>query len=277
MISVHLMGGLGNQLFQIFTAMAYGFDHDKKYVFQQEKGIRDRRKTVYWDNFLSSIKCITVTKQIQLPLYKETAFHYTQLPYMRISFMLYGYFQSYKYFNHQSDKIINILKIREKQIAIKERNERYFNEKTIALHFRIGDYVLPAHKNCHPLMPIEYYHQALDKIIKKTGENKLNVLCFCEKDDNKIVAEKVLILQKSFPTVTFLKANDKLEDWEQMLLMSCCDHNIIANSSFSWWGAYFNASREKVVCYPEQWFGPKLVNINDTKDLCPNSWNKIIL
>ena len=53
-----------------------------------------------------------------------------------------------------------------------------------------------------------------------------------------------------------------------MLSMSCCEHNIIANSTFSWWGAYFNDKKEKIGCYPGQWFGPKLADKN-TKDICP--------
>ena len=53
--------------------------------------------------------------------------------------------------------------------------------------------------------------------------------------------------------------------------MSLCSHNIIDNISFSWWGAYFNGNKDKIVCYPSVWFGPKLAN-KDTSDLCPDSW-----
>jgi hypothetical protein len=66
----------------------------------------------------------------------------------------------------------------------------------------------------------------------------------------------------------------KMEDWQQLLLMSCCRHNIIANSSFSWWAAYFNNNPDKIVCYPDKWFGPQLSH-NDTRDLCPENWNRI--
>jgi len=57
-----------------------------------------------------------------------------------------------------------------------------------------------------------------------------------------------------------------------MLLMSVCDHTIIANSTFSWWGAYFNQNPGKMVCYPDTWFGPALKH--DTRDLCPTDWIK---
>ena len=64
------------------------------------------------------------------------------------------------------------------------------------------------------------------------------------------------------------------QDWQQMLVMSCCHHNIIANSSFSWWGAYLNKNIRKIVCYPSKWFGPKTQH-HDTSDLCPEEWTKI--
>ena len=97
---------------------------------------------------------------------------------------------------------------------------------------------------------------------------------FVKKKDNNIVEKKITILKEKFPQLTFIKASDEKEDWEQMLMMSCCEHNIIANSSFSWWGAYFNGNEDKIVCYPNVWFGPKLAN-KDTGDLCPNSWELI--
>ena len=71
----------------------------------------------------------------------------------------------------------------------------------------------------------------------------------------------------------YTRGLDTLDDWQQMLLMSCCHHNIIANSSFSWWAAYLNSNKDKIVCYPSVWFGPSANN--NTKDLCPSDWTKI--
>lgn len=77
-----------------------------------------------------------------------------------------------------------------------------------------------------------------------------------------------------FPVLVFEKASDEIEDWEQMLVMSSCEHNIIANSSFSWFGAYFNMNKEKIICYPDTWFCGSGSNIS-TDDLFPPLWKKI--
>jgi hypothetical protein len=69
--------------------------------------------------------------------------------------------------------------------------------------------------------------------------------------------------------------NEEFEDWHQLLLMSLCRDNIIANSSFSWWGAYFNSHDDKIVVCPSIWFG-KDAKI-DTSDLCPKSWHQIVI
>jgi hypothetical protein len=72
-----------------------------------------------------------------------------------------------------------------------------------------------------------------------------------------------------------MRADSKLSDWEQLLLMSLCEHNIIANSTFSWWSGYFNTNQNKIICYPSQWFGPNIVHC--TSDLFPKNWFKIII
>jgi len=273
-ITAHLMGGLGNQLFQIFATIAYSFTNKIPFIFPRLKNSREAqyRQTVYWDNFLSNLSKFTYKGIKPLQIYRERKFTYEELPTKNIpqqGFKLFGYFQSEKYFKSQYENIIKFIGLRKQQ----ETTE--VPENCISLHFRIGDYVLPQFKNAHPLMPIEYYINALNKILLGKVSQKWNVLYFCEKKDNNTVEKKIIILKEKFPQLTFIKASDKKEDWEQMLMMSCCEHNIIANSSFSWWGAYFNGNKDKIVCYPCVWFGPKLAD-KDTGDLCPNSWEKIL-
>ena len=98
------------------------------------------------------------------------------------------------------------------------------------------------------------------------------LIYFFQNEDEDIVNNNISILHEKFPKITFIKRPNDLEDWEELLYMSCCHHHIIANSTFSWWGAFFNP-RQKIVCYPSKWFGKK-VN-HDTKDLFPENWIKI--
>ena len=101
------------------------------------------------------------------------------------------------------------------------------------------------------------------------------MLYFCEDADLPQVIDIIKQLKEVYPLVEFIRAPSDLEDWQQLLMMSCCQHNIIANSTFSWWGAYFNSNPEKIVCSPAEWFGPKI----DIKmeDLLPEEWTTIAI
>lgn len=72
----------------------------------------------------------------------------------------------------------------------------------------------------------------------------------------------------------FVAVDTNIPDWQQMLLMSCCNSNIIANSTFSWWSAYSNPNKNKIICFPAIWFGPNLSH-NNINDMFPNNWFKI--
>ena len=142
---------------------------------------------------------------------------------------------------------------------------------TISMHFRIGDY--KKIQEFHPLATYDFYERSLTYIQCSKPTSTFNVLYFCEDcdiDDVLIIINK---LTSKFPMYTFSRGMNTLEDWQQMLLMSCCHHNIIANSSFSWWSAYLNSNKDKIVCYPSVWFG-KVAN-NDTRDLCPLDWVRV--
>jgi hypothetical protein len=162
-----------------------------------------------------------------------------------------------------------------------------FWETTVGLHFRLGDYKnLPQY---HPLIKIDYYIDALRLIFAK-DTNIRTVLFTYENEDKHVVNETVELLKKIFnqqvpPSlphkITFLALPELLatayqekEDWKELFALSCCAHQIIANSTFSWWAAYFNSNPNKIVCYPSPWFGNYL-SYHNTDDLFPDSWNKI--
>jgi hypothetical protein len=288
-VSVHLMGGLGNQMFQIFTLIAYALRSKHQFRIPYNKidteSAGGAKRPTYWDSIFDKLSNFTTTKQLGFnEIIRESGFHYTEIPYpppKNTTLGLIGYFQSPKYFDDQLKNIMKLTQIGKKQNAVRKN---CFSEKTsyknISLHFRIGDYLAPAHSNAHPIQSIEYYKSALRHIIEQKRQyssntlvTPLRVIYFCEDQDIKTVNDMINQLILEFPILDFRRCNTDLSDWEQMLAMSCCEHNIIANSSFSWWGAYLNTNPDKIVCYPKTWFGKALPN-HDTQDLFPDDWVK---
>ena len=275
MITCNLMGGLGNQLFQIFATIAYSIRVKQPFRFLYTDFLGKRQ--TYWNTFLLSLKGFTTTVPLDNSVtLKERGFGYNELPilqnieYQNVS--LYGYFQSYKYFDSHYETLCKIIRLDNQKNKIKQKYlHAYDCVQLISMHFRLGDYkMLPDY---HPIMTYKYYFNCIQHIISTTNNSELHILYFCEKDDNTVVHKTIKMLSVAFPVCKFIKAVDTITDWEQLLMMSCCHHNIIANSTFSWWGAYFNRYTDKIVCYPSVWFGPK--NPVSTADLFPTSWNKI--
>jgi hypothetical protein len=188
--------------------------------------------------------------------------------------MLVGYFQSSKYFDVYKDKIFQLLKIANKQLVMKVLYETKINfDNTISMHFRLGDY--KKYPEIYPILTTEYYTNSINYILSQSTNKNThkNILYFCEDDDFNDVLQIIIQLQQIYTELIFERADNTLADWQQMLLMSLCKDNIIANSTFSWWGAYFNTNPTKSVCYPAKWFHPKAGN--NIEDLCPNDWTAI--
>ncbi len=282
MISVYIQGGLGNQLFQVFALMSYCFDNDKKFVIPGYKldpvSKEGSPRPTYWDSLLKGLKPYVDSQLKSERRYTEPHFHYRALPDIKnqsddIEFELFGYFQSPKYFHDNFDKINQIVQITNaRKETIQRYKIMYFDKPTISMHFRHGDF-----KNIqdfHPILPFMYYKNALKKIVEETKREEYRVLYFCEKGDIKRVSDYIRFIKKDFPKMRFVRGDLEAEDWAQMLLMSGCEHNIIANSSFSWWSAYLNQNKKKVVCYPDKWFGPAMGN-KIMGDLFPANWNRV--
>jgi hypothetical protein len=277
------MGGLGNQIFQIFTTIAYAIKSRNQFKFlnlHQLGGGSTTIRYTFWNSFFANLKPFLIPEiPLNIHVVREKGFPYNELSLLELTrndnFLLYGYFQSYKYFhNHYSIicRVIGLDKMKD-NLLIKLQLDKNTNnfEKYISMHFRIGDYKKV--QDFHPLATYEYYERSLKYISASTTDEKFTVLYFCEDVDIEDVLSLVNRLAIKFPEYNFVRGEKDLADWEQMLYMSLCHHNIIANSSFSWFAAYFNSWTNKIVCYPSVWFGEKAKN--DTKDLCPPDWIKI--
>ena len=286
-LSCKLMGGLGNQLFQIFATISLALSTGKVFLFPYSNTLTTgMTRPTYWHTLLDGLLNNTTWKTAEsdnprifsLPPIEEKGFEHDEMVIIRVNLekkpaCLHGYFQTYKYFEKHYDTIIQHIGLRTKQEEIRNKTTLMngLGNRNVSLHFRLGDYV--SKQSHHPIMSIKYYVGALTRIIDELGSETFRVIYFGEKDDETTIKICIQILTKKFPYLEFVKA-DLDEDWEQMLLMSLCDHNVIANSSFSWWGAYFNKNPNKIVCYPTTWFGPAMQN-HDTKDLCPPGWVRI--
>ena len=284
-VSCYLMGGLGNQLFQIFNALSYGIDNNYNVVFPYTETLTTGTiRPTYWNSFLHSLgKFTTNSARIkytnaqlqQFPMYKEKSFIYNCIPNFNNheEVMLYGYFQSYRYFQNNEINIFSLIKLDSQQNEIKHQYRNLFDttDTCVSMHFRIGDYINIQHM--HPILPYDYYEKSIQKLLECTDNNFLRVLYFCQDIDNNTVKPFIERLKNKFNSIEFIKVDDSIVDWKQMLIMSCCKYNIIANSTFSWWGAYFNQNMDKIVCYPFQWFGPALKH--SISHLFPLSWYQI--
>jgi hypothetical protein len=273
------MGGLGNQIFQIFTTIAFSIKSKNNFHFLPLEILGGGTCTLrytYWNSFFSNLKPFLIKILPQMEIIRENGFRYNDIPNSNLSnknILLHGYFQSYKYFQEYYKTIYKIIKLDEmkKELVAKYNINQDYLKNTVSMHFRLGDYKKVS--DVHPIMKYEYYKKSLLHIQNITNSINLNILFFCEDEDIETVIETIDKLQDDFPNYTFERKYSHLDDWEQMLLMSVCYHNIIANSSFSWWGAYFNSNLDKIVCYPSLWFSIQ-TNI-DTTDLCPEEWTKI--
>lgn len=296
MITCNIMGGLGNQLFQIFATIATGIRDGHKIVLPYFESISTGSVTRYtfWNSFLAPIKIFTNynTPELSNEYLKtipphENFFHsYGCIPNIQQTenIRLFGYFQSYKYFIDQQEQIYRLICLETQTERTRNEFLQYFIDEnsngvdpyTISMHFRLGDYKYI--QDCHNILPYQYYKNALEAIIRNVADmsQPIRVLYFCEPEDNAYVFSIINNLKslEICSNTIFIKVDDNIVDWKQMLLMASCRSNIIANSTFSWWGAYFNSNDEKMVCYPSQWFGPVL-NHNYMGDMFPPDWKEV--
>jgi|UniRef100_A0A6C0H412 hypothetical protein len=280
MIYIEIMGGLGNQLFQIFCGISYSLENKIPFKINANKfdlvspldNISQR--PTYWNNFLVNLSTFTYQDQLTIPTYIEkTHFRFKKIPSITQDFRLHGYYQSYKYFDEQYANICKMINLDNQKAAIFEKHKMLLDtaKKPISLHFRIGDYV--KNQATHPILSNEYYIKSLNYLKSQLPDFEENyyLLIFGESCDNEKIAHAIKSI-KAIYTIAIVICDYSIPDYEQLLLMSLTSHNIIANSTFSWWGAYFNTNVNKIVCYPSLWNGSN----NNVNDLFPYSWIKIL-
>lgn len=250
-------GRLGNQMFQ-YAALC-GIAETKGYEFCIPESTF---KNEWEDHQLFeafTLPNLKTKKFLSANYYQEKQYNYSQeyVDECPDNVNLFGYFQTEKYFSHVADSIREDFTF--KSEVLNPCKEAFDFDQVISLHVRRTDYVEKS--DDHPPCPMEYYEDALSKF-----NSDLPVLIFS--DDTEWCKEQELFKPDRFMVS---ESNWNLVD---MCLMTMCSHHIIANSSFSWWGAWLSGSDNVIA--PSRWFGDKGYTANhNTEDIVPDRWTKI--
>ena len=256
-VSSHLQGGLGNYLFQISAAYAISIRDNKKLKIDiSDIAIVHSPLELYSNNIFRNITFGEIVNFELIHSSAHSPISYLNIPIVNGNLKLDGYYQNEKYFKQYRNEILNLFKI-------DESTKNYLTEKysdipfdnTCSIHVRRGNYVERQH--FHPLQTVEYYKKSISIIGEKT-------LFLIFSDD----IEWCKINLDFIENKKFISGN---LDYQDLYLMSMCNHNITANSSFSWWGAWLNNNNNKKIVYPSFWFN----NGPDSSEIGGESWTKI--
>lgn len=177
---------------------------------------------------------------------------------------LVGYWQSYKYFEDCPERIHDMFRF---PTSISPKSKEYLklikdSKPSVSLHLRRGDYTVGGNVNIYGgICTEEYYAKAINLMEQKYPGCTFFIFSNDPEYASRYYNKDNYIL---------VNCNDEGNAWQDMYLMTQCDHNIIANSSFSWWGAWLNQNPDKMVIAPKKW-----INTIEMKDICPDEWIRI--
>lgn len=242
------MGNLGNQLFEIAGTIGIAITHGHGFAFPE------------WP-YQKFFKGPIATGQLPgTPVLHEQHYHYHDWPIKQgVNYDLKGWLQSEKYWAHIDSQIRQLFTFQEDFAAgVRARFAQAFEKPTIAISIRRGDYV--GNPN-YELLPVTYYIQALLEHFPDWLEH--NITFF---------SDDLPYCRVHFECLANARFVDGLNAIEQLCLMSQCDHFIIANSTFSWWGAYLGEKPGSKIIRPAYLFAGPLLQQNDSKDFYPERW-----
>lgn len=286
---VRIIGGLGNQMFQ------YAFALSLKQMFPDEVILIDKNAFrgyplhngyILEKIFALSIRQASISEifkvSIPLPHYRLWQIGKRLIPKMESIYeekedMVFdsevysvigstyydGYWQSEKYFSSNVHIVRNEFRFPDLDKRNKEFVCKYAGKTTVSIHVRRGDYLKePLFKN---IADIFYYQKAIERI-----KNLTDIDCFIVFSNDIEWCKKNLSELFGQTESSYVNWNHGIESYKDMQLMSLCSHNIIANSSFSWWGAWLNENPDKIVISPSKW-----INRQNEIDIIPNTWIKV--
>jgi len=275
MIIVRLIGGLGNQLSQYAAARRLSVLHQttlkldiipfesyklqnyslQSFHVQEVFATPEEIAEITGASRKGLARIIFRLSQKLKPYYGRVVFSEPKVSPFDPNFLktpgnlyLDGYWQDEKYFVDIRDVILREFTVKyEQDRQSREIADKIANTQSVSIHVRRGDYISnPETKRAHGVCGLDYYRQCVSLIAERIA----NPHFFVFSDDPGWVTDT---LRLDYPT-TFVTHNDADRCYEDLRLMSMCKHNITANSSFSWWGAWLNQNRGKIVIAPERWF-----------------------
>ena len=290
-IVTRLTGGLGNQMFQYAAGYALSLRRGVALELDVTSYARDAQRVYELGSFAlpgkiagpetlarlpqkvkgvgGLIKRLTQAAPADaIPVYRERHFEFDRnVLALSAPHALYGYWQSQRYFDDAPDKVRAAFTPAAPMEPENEAVAAAIRAAAVAvsLHVRRGDYVTDASANAtHGTCSLDYYRLAMQSIRAQTPGAHF----FAFSDDAAWTREN---LGSSAP-ITYVAANPSTRGYRDMQLMSLCRHHIIANSSFSWWGAWLNPRPDKRVLAPARWFAG---SDKSTKDLLPANWQRV--
>jgi hypothetical protein len=293
MIRVRLEGGLGNQLFQYTAGRALAVRHgcglelDASWYQNKLTGVTARGfelghfKCVAdilmpHKEYFHSKLCLIWRLNRSMPgfsMYRENGMSFNeQFWLLPDQTYLIGYWQSYRYADEILPQITSELEpARPLSLDSQLMSEKIASTSSVALHIRRGDYVsLNAASKYHGALAISYYQAALRRIRDQISSPTIFVF-----SDEPEWCRSNLLLDDT--DATFISSNSESLAWQDLILMSRCEHHIIANSSFSWWGAFLADLRrpgaQRIVIAPRRWFNTNAYQ--DVSDRLPFHWVKL--
>jgi len=197
---------------------------------------------------------------------KEDSFKYYEnvFSYPNLNIAYWGMWQSPKYFTHAKDEIINTYQFNQSQISVYSNRilDKINSTNSVSVHLRRGDYTNDQYNGGFiRCCPLEYYSKAMLYMEEKAE----NPTFFIFSDDIEYAK-----MNLSANSIFFVDGNKGEDSWQDMYLMSQCKHNIIANSTFSWWGAFLNLHQNKIVIAPKRWW-----YYLEKDDIIPEDWIRI--
>lgn len=271
-----LIGGLGNQLFQIANCIAHSLRHNMDYQVPQELANGYKKYPVYFSHFPPLTMDLNDFGTVREP----EDLSYREIP-RREQVCFDGYFQSWKYFWDFREQVFDLIRpgFAEAEKLLKPMAESDVFKDAVAMHVRRGDYV--EYSDVHPPISLEYFKNAM-QVFMRNGINKFFVFSddieWCKEQFTTESFKDSLYSTKSDTLVQFMdeKGKDRRkDDLFDMYAMSKFDHQVISNSTFSLWAAMLNKNPNKIVISPDamDWYGPAATY--SAKDIIPETFSRI--